>query len=218
MVEFWEDYSEIEKLSCQLKEALEQNRLLDSILNSAYEDVGAVNREGRVIYANKKGTIHLGVDRRAVIGRFMREIRSDCLMEKVARSGVPQMGKLWHVKDKYVPIMVLPLIDNGEVKGAVCKSVFRDLHEAEDLIKKIRPYCRQTIKGNQVSGNGPAGSRYTFADIVGESPAMVAAKELARRSAATEATVLLLGESGTGKVSPGLGAGWTGLSPITRMS
>ncbi|MEW6275808.1 MAG: sigma 54-interacting transcriptional regulator [Bacillota bacterium] len=199
VVEFWEDYSEIEKLTCQLKEALEQNRLLDSILNSAYEDVGAVDREGRVIYANEKGAIRLGVDRRAVIGRFMREIRSDCLMEKVARSGVPQMGKLWHVKDKYVPVMVLPLIENGEVKGAVCKSVFRDLHEAEDFIKKIRPYCRQTIKSKQASGNGQTGSRYTFADIVGESPAMVTAKELARRSAATEATVLLLGESGTGK-------------------
>jgi transcriptional regulator with PAS, ATPase and Fis domain len=199
VVEFWEDYSEIEKLTGRLKEALEQNRLLDSILNSAYEDVGAVDREGRVIYANEKGALRLGIDRRAIIGRFMREIRSDCLMEKVARSGVPQMGKLWHVKDKFVPVMVLPLIENGEVKGAVCKSVFRDLSEAEDFIKKIRPYCRQTIKVNPVSGNGSAGSRYTFDDIVGESPAMKAAKELARRSALTEATVLLLGESGTGK-------------------
>jgi transcriptional regulator with PAS, ATPase and Fis domain len=198
VVEFWEDYTEIEKLTYQLKEALEQNRLLDSILNSVCEYVGAVDREGRVIYANEKGAIHLGVDRRAVIGRFMREIRSDCLMEKVARSGVPQIGRLWHVRDKYVPVVVLPLIENGEIKGAVCKSVFRDLHEAEDFIKKIRPYY-QTIKSNQASENGQTGSRYTFADIVGESPVMVTAKELARRAAATEATVLLLGESGTGK-------------------
>lgn len=200
VVEFWEDYSEVEKLTVQLKEALEQIRLLDSILNSVYEDVGAVDREGRVIYTNEKGAIRLGVDRRAVIGRFMREIRSDCLMEKVARSGVPQMGKLWHVKDKFVPVMVLPLIENGEVKGAVCKSVFRDLHEAEDFVKKIRPYFQQTVKGKQgLFENGQTGSRYTFADIVGTSPVMVTALELARRSAITEATILLLGESGTGK-------------------
>lgn len=200
IIEFWENYSEIEQLTVKLKEVMQQNRLLDSVLNSAYEDVGVVDREGRVIYANEKGAIRLGVDRRTIMGRFMREIRSDCLMEKVARSGIPRMGELWRVRDKYVPVMVLPLIEDGELKGAVCKSVFRDLAEAEDFINKIRPYCWKEIKKNRGLENGQVlVPRYTFTDIIGESPVMIAAKELARRAANTEANVLLLGESGTGK-------------------
>src|SRR5438876_6532573 len=42
-------------------------------------------------------------------------------------------------------------------------------------------------------------TRYTFADICGHSPALVHARELARRAAQAECAVLLLGESGTGK-------------------
>ena len=42
-------------------------------------------------------------------------------------------------------------------------------------------------------------ARYTFADICGQSPALVHARELAQRAAQAECAVLLLGEGGTGK-------------------
>jgi len=42
-------------------------------------------------------------------------------------------------------------------------------------------------------------AHYTFADICGQAPALVQARELARRAAQAECAVLLLGESGTGK-------------------
>src|SRR5882757_6791164 len=43
------------------------------------------------------------------------------------------------------------------------------------------------------------GKRYTFNTILGNSPLIIAAVDLARKVAPTEATVLLLGETGTGK-------------------
>src|SRR3989441_11217558 len=42
-------------------------------------------------------------------------------------------------------------------------------------------------------------ARYTLADIYGQSPALVQARELARRGAQAECAVLLLGGGGTGK-------------------
>ena len=47
--------------------------------------------------------------------------------------------------------------------------------------------------------NKANGARYTFDDIVAVSPAVVRVKDLAQRVAATDATVLLESESGTGK-------------------
>ncbi len=44
-----------------------------------------------------------------------------------------------------------------------------------------------------------AGQRHSFDDIIGRSPALRAAVEMARRVARTDATVLLTGETGTGK-------------------
>jgi transcriptional regulator with PAS, ATPase and Fis domain len=42
-------------------------------------------------------------------------------------------------------------------------------------------------------------ARYTFADIIGHSPALVQARELARQAAQGGSSVLVVGESGTGK-------------------
>ncbi|SFR00345.1 sigma-54-dependent Fis family transcriptional regulator [Desulfoscipio geothermicus] len=50
-----------------------------------------------------------------------------------------------------------------------------------------------------VTGGDFNRARFTFTDIIGASSQMQAAKELARRAAACSSTVLLLGESGSGK-------------------
>src|SRR5256714_6994405 len=63
------------------------------------------------------------------------------------------------------------------------------------------PTLEQTSlpRPRRVSDTSPWAARYTFADICGHSPALVQARELARRAAQAECAVLLLGESGTGK-------------------
>ena len=42
-------------------------------------------------------------------------------------------------------------------------------------------------------------ARYTFDDLIGESPEMIQAKAISRLAAERDSTVLILGESGTGK-------------------
>ncbi|MBC7104897.1 MAG: sigma 54-interacting transcriptional regulator, partial [Firmicutes bacterium] len=142
-----------------------------------------------------KTATKLGVDRKAVVGRLMREIRHDCLMEEVARTGVPRMGELWRVNKASVPVMVLPIVRNGRVEGAVCKSVFRDMEEARLFVERFK-LCLNSKAKHCHAG---VAARYCFEDIVGASPGLLRAKELARRVAAGDATVLLVGESGSGK-------------------
>lgn len=200
-VEFWDDYGEVENLTCRLKKVVEQNRLLDSILNTAFEDIGAVDRKGRIVYLNEKLATRLGIDRQAALGSLMREVRQDCLMENVARAGVPQMGKLWHINNTFVPVMVFPLMDGPDVTGAVCKSVFQDMEEARSFIKKIQPYFKERVEklGKKHKGDGLARAKFSFDDIIEQSVVMRNTKNLADRAADSDATVLLLGESGTGK-------------------
>lgn len=200
-VEFWDNYGEVEKLTCRLKKLVMRNRLLDGILNTAFEDIGAVDGEGRITYLSKKTATKLGVDRQAVLGSPMREIRQDCLMEKVARTGVPQMGELWHINKSFIPVMVLPLTEGSDMAGAVCKSVFRDIEEARSFVGRLQPYCKENLGRLRKKKNdaGLASAKFTFDDILGESAAIRKAKSLALRVADSDTTVLLLGESGTGK-------------------
>lgn len=57
---------------------------------------------------------------------------------------------------------------------------------------------RQQKMRRQILGKGHV-TKYTFDSIIGESAPMVNAKELARKMAASNASILITGESGTGK-------------------
>src|SRR5712691_1654195 len=80
-----------------------------------------------------------------------------------------------------------------------CVQVLLDLPVREVGMLEARPgqlYLSRVRKGCDASCWV---ARYTLADIYGQSPALVQARELARRAAQAECAVLLLGESGTGK-------------------
>jgi transcriptional regulator with PAS, ATPase and Fis domain len=89
---------------------------------------------------------------------------------------------------KEVIVNVAPLLVDGAVRGSV--GVIHDISEILSLNEELAR-AKKLIRHLKAD--------YTWDDIVGQSPAVREAKELARRAAGTPATVLLLGESGTGK-------------------
>jgi transcriptional regulator with PAS, ATPase and Fis domain len=186
------NWSKLEALSTEVEQLREHNRFLESILNAAHQFVAAVDSNGFITYMSEETAARMGVEVRAVIGQPIRDVRSDCLLQKVVRTGVAQMGELWNVNNTSVPVMVLPMVRDGQIVGAVGKSVFRNMDEARVFLRRFesesRPVGRQEGK-----------ARYVFDDIIGESGSFLQARELARRAASGESTVLLPAESGCGK-------------------
>lgn len=93
--------------------------------------------------------------------------------------------------------MVAPLIRDEVLLGAVCKSIFTDVKEAESFISRL-----QEVQGRNRPDDTPwkvSGCRFTFDDIVGKSKAMLSAKKRALRAAKGDSNILIAGESGTGK-------------------
>ncbi len=66
----------------------------------------------------------------------------------------------------------------------------------EGIVVTLVEYERAQKMAQKLVGGS---TRYTFADLRGEDPALLAALDMARRAAAVDASVLLVGETGTGK-------------------
>lgn len=87
--------------------------------------------------------------------------------------------------------------EDGETLG--CVTFERNLKMTKRLLETGQQ-DQQTLLEHlpEVERSGP-NTRYTLADLIGSSPGLVEAKELARKMAARDNNILIQGETGTGK-------------------
>lgn len=157
-----------------------------AIVDSSHDGVIAVDREGNITVANQhaKTLLHLEGE---VIGRKITDFIPDSDMIRVLQTGNVEMGDIANSMDRKLMINRFPVIVMGQVVGAV--SNFKEITDIQKLELKLRKLLHKT--GLE--------AKYRISDIVGESPGIREARDLASRFARTGATVLITGESGTGK-------------------
>ncbi len=161
----------------------------DAILESISDGVFTVDSDWRVTYFNRAAEEITGVSRGEAIGRRCSEVfrssmcEEDCALQRTLKTGKPVIGKSGYIVDaggNRIPISVSTAVlkENGRVIGGA--ETFRDLSEIEAL--------RRELEG-----------RYRVGDLVSRSPLMQRVFEVLPAIAASPSTVLILGETGTGK-------------------
>ncbi len=138
------------------------------------------------------------------VGKRVEEVVPNTLLAQVIDSGRPIMVDLLSNKAGTFLVSRVPLRDaGGQVIGAL-GMVLMDHPEStmQPLIAKFGRLQRELesaqrdLAAEQTRSRRP---KYTIAGYIGASPAAIEVKRQARRVAGTESTVLLLGETGTGK-------------------
>ncbi len=162
-----------------------------------------VDRQHRIVWISegyKQFLPALGHDEASFVGRRVEEVVPNTLMAHVIETGQPILVDLLTNKAGTFLVSRLPLRDEaGEVIGAV-GMVLLDHPEStmQPLVAKFGRLQRERDAAHaQLAAQRRP--RYTIASFIGSSPAAMEVKRQARRVAATQTTVLLLGETGTGK-------------------
>jgi len=162
----------------------------DSILESISDGVFTVDKEWRITSFNRAAEEITGIPRSEAIGRFCSDVfrssmcESDCALRRTLKSGKPVIGKSCYIIDAYgrrIPISVSTAVlkdADGKITGGA--ETFRDLTDLEEL--------RRELQGRSRVG-----------DLVSRSPVMQKVFEVIPAVAASPSTVLILGETGTGK-------------------
>ena len=163
---------------------------LRGILDSISEGVFSVDEQWRVTSLNRAAEQLLGISRSEALGRPCHEVfksdlcRDACPLRYTRETGLSvrnHPSRFTDARGRRVPVSISTNLlrdDRGAVVGAV--ESFRDLSVEETLRKEIR-------------------EKYTFLDIVSKSPKMRQLFEVLPTIARTDATVLIEGETGTGK-------------------
>ncbi len=171
-------------------------RLFESICDGAI----TVDADSRIVWINDKYRALLGIaPADDVVGRPVEEVLPNSLMRSIVESGEPMLLDLMQFQDRWFVVTRIPVKEqNGRVIGAVGFVLFDRLNHLGPLVSKFTQLKADLAALQQELGQHRR-SKYTFSQIVGSSPAMLEVKRKARRAAQLDTTVLLLGETGTGK-------------------
>ncbi len=164
--------------------------LTEAILESISDGVFTVDLDWHITSFNRAAEEITGILREEAIGRRCSEVfrssmcESDCPLKRTIETGKPIIGKSCYIIDSEgdrIPISVSTAVlrdSSGNIVGAA--ETFRDLSEIEAL--------RNELEG-----------RFRIGDLVSHSPLMQRIFEILPAIAASPSTVLILGETGTGK-------------------
>lgn len=174
------------------------NHWLEEVVNLSAERIVVVDREGIILYINTAYCEFLGTTMESAIGRHAKDVIENSRMHIVAQTGQAELASIQPINGSEMIANRFPLIIGGELVGAVGTVIFRNAEEWWDYKEKIQPLLEE-LKYYKTKFEKELKSKYTFADLIGESPSFLIAKILAERISGNQSAVLLLGESGTGK-------------------
>ena len=170
-------------------EAMRQSMItstqLRTIMESIDEGILAIDREGVITHCNRMAAILIRMDARKVIGKHLTRLWRDSPMLSVLETG---KGYEWreesyHTSGHRMHFMTTarPILMAQEIVGVVAS--FRDIGSVRKLAYEIMA----------------AGHVYHIDDMKGESPQIRQLRRRARQVADGDSTVLITGETGTGK-------------------
>ena len=162
----------------------------EAILESISDGVFTVDANWRITSFNRAAETITGISRKQAIGQRCSDVfrssmcEAECPLARTLKSKRPIIGKSGYIIDAdhaRIPISVSTAVlrdATGRIVGGA--ETFRDLSDVEAL--------RQELAG-----------RFRIGDIVSRSPLMQRVFEVLPAIAASPSTVLILGETGTGK-------------------
>ncbi len=162
----------------------------ESILESISDGVFTVNTDWRITSFNRAAETITGIRRQDAIGKPCADVfrasmcETDCALRLTVKTGKPIIDKSAFIVDasgRRIPVSVsTAMLRDGGGRLVGGAETFRDLSLVEELRKELE-------------------GRFQVGDLVSRSASMRGVSDLLPQIAASDATVLIQGETGTGK-------------------
>jgi arginine utilization regulatory protein len=168
-------------------------KIYEELVNEIDVGVHVINETGKTIIYNNKMMEIESLTKEDVLGKDFSDIfefeegqRSTLLEALFQEKNFSNMKQTYFTKNGKAITTInntFPIYENNKVIGAI--EIAKDVTKLENLIKS-----NMKLKGD---------TRFTFDSLIGESPEIKEVIEIAKRATRTPSSVLIIGETGTGK-------------------
>lgn len=160
---------------------------LEAILDSVYDGIIAVDSMENIEIINAAAGRILGCEPAGAVGKKVSQVIPNSRLNEVLKTGNMEIGEFQDVGNLRIVTNRVPVKVDSEVMGAV--ATFQDVSR----VVKVEQRLRREMTKSQFK------AKYRLDDIVGQSPALLETKLMAKSFANSDLTVLIYGPSGCGK-------------------
>jgi len=191
-VAVFRDITDVIELAEEITNLKEMQSMLAAIFYATQDAISVVDQNGLGVMINPAYTRITGLNEKDIIGKPANVdiAEGESIHMQVIKTKKPIKGALMKVGPLHKEVLVnaAPIMVDGELRGSV--GVIHDMSEISKLSDELKN-AKDIIRSLE--------AKYTFEDIIGKDPLLVAAVEKGKKAAEIPITVLLRGESGTGK-------------------
>ena len=164
-----------------------QSEMYQAVLDFTHDAILAIDENGRIQVLNPPAERIMGCRAADSVGQPVEAVLPNTLLPDVLESGEKQLDQIMQIHQTLCNTNRIPILVDGQRRGVV--ATFQGVKQLQNSEQKIRLKLHE--KGLV--------AKYAFNDILGDSPAIRSTIQIARSYAASRASVLILGETGTGK-------------------
>lgn len=178
------------------------NDLVDLLINEL-DGLIVTDNLGRYTFVSQRWSELTGLSLAEVKGRYVHDVMSDTLVDRVLRTGERLSGELIKIRnsrgeEQFILCAYTPLYREGELIGCFSTSTIHGMEEVMGISTKTDELLRQ-LNFYQQELAKIQGAKYSLSNIVGNSRPIQELKASITRAARSASTVLIQGETGTGK-------------------
>lgn len=184
-----------------MTDAPDKREIIENALESMPGGAVVTDEEGKIVYLSKSYAKILEVDATEALGRYARDVIPRSRMHIVSSTGREEIGSIFTLKNgESIIVNRLPVKKDGKVIGSFAFSTLTSADAVNTnatmarvmrLLQEVSHYRNELTKLR--------GAKYSLDQIIGNTPEMEKMKQLVARVAQTKSTVLISGETGTGK-------------------
>lgn len=163
------------------------NKRLSAMMEFTYEGIITTDHNSVIEIFNKSAERITGIPAEKAIGKNIIDILPNTRLDKVISTKIVETNQTQNIGSQEIITNRIPVIVNNEVYGAI--ATFQTVNTLQETEEKIRR--KQLSKGFTAN--------MYFKDIIGESEKIKKVKNELKKFSKSDSTILLLGESGTGK-------------------
>ena len=188
---------------CLGVDSMDKETLINLINNNFQEGIHIIDSQGKTLLYNSTMADFEGLEVDAVLNKQLLDVLpslqgESTLMQVLATGQAITMNYQTYFNNNGKQISTInstwPIVKDDKIVGAV--EIAKDVTNLEKAVNKFL-YSNDPDKHSKQKSDVSA--KYVLNDILGSSPEILNAKQIANMASKTNSSVLIIGESGTGK-------------------